>query len=226
MEQSMATENKGSRDVNRMIQATKATDRQNYRKMAGKEKNYYLNSLIALAGLCVLWYFGAHALDKTFVFPYFEDVVEQLVLALTDLHVWRSVMITIRRVLVGVWYATLIGFPLGILMGYSKLVMQTLAPFINSVRQIPITSWIPLAIVWFGLGDGPTIFVIAFTAIFTIILNTVSGVQDISPDYYNAARSMGASSLAVVTDVVLPGCMSGLITGIRIAMGAAWMTVV
>jgi len=112
------------------------------------------------------------------------------------------------------------------LMGYSPFVMRTIAPFINSFRQIPTTSWVPLAIVWFGLGDGPTIFVIMFHAIFTIILNTVAGVQSISKDFYNAARSMGAKTLDLVKDVVLPGSLSGLITGIRISLGAAWMSVV
>lgn len=213
-----------TRDVERMVQSNAMKDRRLIRKMVGK--GYYKYSLIALAILGCAWYFGAHTLDRPFVFPYLEDVLGELFYAVTDLHVLRNIGITFRRVFTGVLYATAIGFPLGMLMGYSPVVKQTIAPFINALRQIPTTSWVPLAIVWFGLGDGPTIFVIGFHAVFSIILNTVASIADISPDYYNAARSMGASPIGVVTDVVLPGSMSGLITGIRIALGAAWMSVV
>ena len=217
-------DDQGSRDVNRMVQSTKMSDRRIFGKMVGK--NYYSTFLIALGLLSTLWYFAAHAVGKPFIFPYFEDVIGQLGHAVTDMYILRSIAITLRRVLTGVLYATIIGFPLGMLMGFSPLVMRTIAPFINAFRQIPTTSWIPLAIVWFGLGDGPTIFVIAFQAIFAIILNTVAGIGDISRDYYNAALSMGAKRVGLLTDVVLPGSMAGLITGIRIALGMAWMSVV
>ncbi len=216
--------NEANRDMDRMLQATKMTDNRNFRNMVGK--GYYFSFFIALLILATIWYFAAHRINKVFIFPYLESVIGELFYACTDLHVLRSLGITLRRVLTGVYYATIIGFPLGMLMGYSPFVMRTIAPFINSFRQIPTTSWVPLAIVWFGLGDGPTIFVIMFHAIFTIILNTVAGVQSISKDFYNAARSMGAKTLDLVKDVVLPGSLSGLITGIRISLGAAWMSVV
>lgn len=213
-----------TRDVERMVQSNAMKDRRLMRKMVGK--GYYSYSLIALLVLGIIWYVAAHAVNKPFVFPYIENVLSELLYAVTDMYVIRNMGITFGRVYKGVLYATAIGFPLGMLMGYSPKFKQTVAPFINAMRQIPTTSWVPLAIVWFGLGDGPTIFVIAFNAVFSIILNTVASIADISPDYYNAARSMGASPVGVVTDVVLPGSMSGLITGIRIALGAAWMSVV
>ena len=112
------------------------------------------------------------------------------------------------------------------LMGFFPKTLQTLSPFINSLRQVPIMAWVPLAIVWFGIGDGPTVFLIAFSGIFTIILNTVAGVQDISRDFYNAARSMGASTLGVLKDVVLPASMPGVLTGVRLAIGLGWMSVI
>lgn len=182
--------------------------------------------LMALATLLAIWFVAAHAVDRPFQFPRLESVLSELGYAFTDLYVWRNLGITFRRVLLGVLYATLIGFPLGMFMGYSKTAMKTISPFIAALRQIPMTSWVPLSIIWFGLGDGPSIFVIALVAVFTIILSTVSGVKDISPEYYNAVRSMGATTAGVIKDVVFPGCISGLITGMRIAFGLAWMTVV
>jgi len=111
-------------------------------------------------------------------------------------------------------------------MGYSPRLLRIISPFMNSMRQVPIMSWVPLTIVWFGIGDGPTIFLIAFSGIFTIILNTIAGVQDISKDFYNAARSMGANTFDIIKDIVLPGALPGVLTGVRLAIGLGWMSVI
>jgi len=97
---------------------------------------------------------------------------------------------------------------------------------VNSVRLIPIMAWVPLTIVWFGLGDGPTIFLICFAGLFPIALSTIAGVQDISTDYYNAARSMGAGPLSIFTHVVVPGSLPSILTGMRIGLGSGWMSVI
>lgn len=188
--------------------------------------SYYGNLAISLACIIAIWYVAAHWVDDAFKFPMIEGILGKMGYALGDMYVWRSVAITMRRVTLGVFWGAVIGFPIGIAMGFSKLVMYTMAPFINSLRQIPTMSWVPLAVVWFGLGDGPTIFIIAFQATFNVLLATVTAVQEISPDYYNAVRSMGARGLAPITDVVFPSSMSGLITGLRVSIGSAWGAVV
>lgn len=207
-----------------MIHATKMKDRRNWRKMGGA--NYDLGVFISLAIICVAWYFGAHAVGNPFTFPYLENVIAELAYSVTDLYVLRNIAITMRRVLTGSLYAFLIGFPIGMFMGYSPRMLQIASPFINSLRQVPIMAWVPLSIVWFGIGDAPTIFMIAFSGIFTIILNTVAGVQDISKDFYNAARSMGANTLDIIKDIVIPGSLPGVLTGVRLAIGMGWMSVI
>ena len=87
-------------------------------------------------------------------------------------------------------------------------------------------SWVPLTIVWFGIGDGPTVFLIGFSSIFPIILNTIQGIRSISKDYYNAARSMGASPLTIFTNVMLPAALPDILTGARIGIGIGWMSVI
>ena len=87
-------------------------------------------------------------------------------------------------------------------------------------------AWVPLSIIWFGLGDGPTVFLIAMSAIFPLAINTIAGVQGIDSNYYNAARSMGASKRDIVRDIVVPGAMPNILTGCRLAMGAGWMSVI
>ncbi len=206
-----------------MTQTTQAGDRNKFYRL-NKGRNYY--TFLALVLLCIAWYFIAHKVNNPFIFPYFENVMKAVWTSITDLYILRNIGITMRRVLTGCLYAFVIGFPLGMIMGYSKAILKTLSPFINSLRQVPIMAWVPLAIVWFGIGDGPTVFLIAFSGLFTIILNTISGVQDISKDYYNAAKSMGASTLSIMKDVVLPGSMPGVITGLRLAIGLGWMSVI
>ena len=142
------------------------------------------------------------------------------------MYVLENLGITMRRVITGSVYAFVIGFPLGMIMGYSPRLLQWMSPFINSLRQVPIMAWVPLAIVWFGIGDGPTLFLIAFSGVFTIILNTIAGVQDISKDFYNAARSMGAGTLSIIKDIVIPGSLPGVLTGLRLAIGLGWMSVI
>lgn len=189
-------------------------------------KKFNPSALILLIFLCALWYVAARIVAKPFVFPYFDAVVGELIYAITDLAVLRNIAITFRRVLLGTFYGALIGIPVGLSMGFSKQAMNMLSPFVNAFRQIPTTAWVPLAIIWFGLGDGPTLFTIALHGVFVLILNTAAGVMDINRDFYNAVRSMGANTLDVIRDVVIPGSLPGVITGFRLALGMGWMTVV
>lgn len=216
--------NRQEQDVKRMVHATKNSDRRNWKRIQGRDFNFY--TPLALLVIGVIWFFWANALDKPFLLPKLQDVGKAVYMALTDLYVLRNLGITMRRVMTGVAYAIVIGLPIGLVMGYSKTLLRALAPFINSLRQVPIMAWVPLSIIWFGLGDGPTIFMIAFSGVFTIILNTISGVQDISKDYYNAARSMGAKITDIAKDIVIPGSLPGVITGIRLAIGMGWMSVI
>lgn len=213
-----------NQQIAQMKAAANNGDRNRWRRMGGKNRNFA--AFIALLIICAIWYATAHYVDKPFLFPYLEDVLKEVGISLTDMYVLRNLGITMRRVLTGSLYAFIIGFPLGMLMGYSPQILKAISPFMNSLRQVPIMAWVPLAIVWFGIGDGPTIFLIAFSGIFTIILNTISGVQDISKDFYHAARSMGASTLGVIKDVVLPGSLPGVMTGLRLAIGLGWMSVI
>ena len=209
-----------------MTTSVRIGDRRNFRRMFGST-TYYLAFGGCLAVILIVWYFAAHKVNYVLTFPYIEDVLARFGEALVDVdYFWRHFLITLVRVLKGVGLAVLIGFPVGMAMGFSPFIMRTLAPYINAVRQIPITAWVPMAIIWFGLGDGPTIFIITFSTVFVVILNVVAAVQDISPDYYNAARSMGASGWGTVTDVVFPSSMAGLVTGLRVSIGSAWGAVV
>lgn len=183
-------------------------------------------TLIVVTILIIVWDIAANRIQNTLLLPYFRETVKEFITAWADPRIMSNLALTLKRVFMGVVYALLIGIPIGLLMGYSKTAMQAISPVINSVRQIPIMAWVPLSIIWFGLGDGPTIFLITMSAVFPLVINTIAGVHGIDPNYYNAARSMGASLPNIIRDIVVPGALPSILTGCRMAMGLGWMSVI
>ena len=184
---------------------------------------YWLAGILALLAV---WQIAAWRIDSLLLLPPPWMAFQALFDIVQDVKVLKDLLVTMQRVVYGFGMAVLIGLPLGFLMGYSKRVMQFIDPLMNTLRTIPIMSWVPLTILWFGLGDGPTIFLIAFNGIFPIILNTIAGVHDISQDYYHAARSMGAGPIGIFRNVVLPGSLPSILTGMRVAIGTGRMSVI
>ncbi len=119
-----------------------------------------------------------------------------------------------------------IAIPLGIAMGWWRWVYNQVSPIIEILRPIPPLAWIPLSILWFGLGDGQNEFIIFLGIFFPILVNTIVGVKNIDPSLIRAARSLGAPQHKVLSRVVLQGAMPQIITGIRIGLGVGWMALV
>jgi NitT/TauT family transport system permease protein len=148
-----------------------------------------LYRLVTIAAVFAVWQLAANHYDSEFMMPSPLKTMLAFPSVVSEPDVINNLLITLKRVLTGFVYAMLIGVPLGFLMGYSKVAMQLFDPLIDSLRQVPIMAWVPLTIVWFGLGDGPTIFLITFSGVFPVIMNTIAGVQNISKDYYNASAA-------------------------------------
>ena len=149
-----------------------------------------------------------------------------MVKSVTDPKIMGNFAITLGRVLKGWVIALFFGIPVGLAMGLSKPFNAAFGGIINALRQIPMMAWVPLTIIWFGIGDGPTLFMIALNGIFQVVLNTAQGVQSVSKDYFNAARSMGANKISVFRHVILPGSLPDMLTGARLAVGGGWMSVI
>ena len=195
-------------------------------KLDKKKKQEIFYRIALLVSIILLWQHTATSLGSELLLPMPKDVVKGFISCFTDSDILTGLFITLGRVLKGFFWALAFGLPLGFMMGFSKTVENVISPVIDSVRQVPIMAWVPLTIVWFGIGDGPTIFLIAFSGVFPIILNTIQGVKAISKDYYNAARSMGASPFVIFKDVILPASMPHILTGSRLAIGTGWMSVI
>ncbi|NMA63792.1 MAG: ABC transporter permease [Syntrophomonadaceae bacterium] len=204
-------------------------DNTRYKVISEEKEKYRIPRLYWLASLGIvaaIWQVAAYYTASELLLPNPYVTLQALIQAICDPEILVNLAITMRRVLTGFAYAALIGIPLGYMMGYSTVAMRMLDPLISSLRQVPIMAWVPLTIVWFGLGDGPTIFLITFAGVFPVILNTIAGVQSISQDYYHAARSMGARPWSILSSIIVPGSLPDILTGLRIALSAGWMSVI
>ncbi len=141
---------------------------------------------------------------------------------LLHLHIVYS----LYRVGFGFALGVLAAIPLGILMGWSKRVREIINPMIEIVRPIPPLAWIPIAILWFGIGIRSAAFIIFLGVFFPVLLNTVSGVMSVNPRLIDAARSLGADRKDIFMKVLIPSSVPSIFTGMRIGIGIGWMTLV
>ncbi len=188
-----------------------------------KEKMY---KYIFLIVLLVVWQIASTKIGVPLLLPTPKSTFTELYLNVTSKQVMTNIAITMYRVLKGWLIAVIIGVPIGMAMGLSKVFEGILGGVVNSLRQIPMMAWVPLSIIWLGIGDGPTLFMIALNGVFQVIMNTSSGVASIDKDYYNAAKSMGASKMSTFVNVVVPASMPHILVGARLAIGAGWMSVI
>jgi ABC-type nitrate/sulfonate/bicarbonate transport system permease component len=133
---------------------------------------------------------------------------------------------SLSRVLVGLALGSGAGIVVGILMGWFKPFSAVVRPIFEVLRPIPPIAWIPLSIVWFGLGESSKYFLIFYSAFCAVTMNAYSGVRSVDPELMGAARMLGASSRQVFFTIVLPSCVPQIFAGLQIAVGTSWATVV
>jgi len=138
----------------------------------------------------------------------------------------RHALESLLRVFYGFGIASALAIPLGIVMGWSKIIRAILTPFVEIVRPVPPLAWIPLAILWFGIGIKSAAFIIFLGAFFPILLNTISGVLMLDVRLIEATKVLGARETDILLKVLAPGALPSLWTGLRIGLGIGWMTVV
>jgi NitT/TauT family transport system permease protein len=134
--------------------------------------------------------------------------------------------ISLWRLVIGLAVAAVIGIPLGLLIGLSRVAERAGGPLIAFLRMISPLSWTPIALALFGIGNQPVIFLIAVAAVWPVLLNTAAGVHAVDAGLLNVARSFHATRLEMLTAVVLPAIRGHVQTGIRLALGVAWIVLV
>jgi len=138
----------------------------------------------------------------------------------------KYVIASLFRVTWGFLLAILVGVPLGLFLGWFKLAAAALNPLIQIFRPISPIAWIPVAILWFGITDVAPVFLIFLASVFPITVSSMAAVQNMQPVYVRATRNFGLGNVALFRKVIFPACLPQILTGLRIALGIAWLVVV
>jgi ABC-type nitrate/sulfonate/bicarbonate transport system permease component len=147
-------------------------------------------------------------------------------LSLYTAEYYTHIFASCARVFVAFALATILGVPLGLFMGWSTKVREYLFPVFEMLRPIPILAWVPLAIIMFSGLETPVIFLAFLASFFVTTLNTMLGVESIDESYFRAAQCLGANDRQIFTNVVIPGAMPFIFTGLQISIGVCWFSLV
>jgi taurine transport system permease protein len=137
----------------------------------------------------------------------------------------ESAITSTRRVLVGFAMASLAAVPLGVIIGTSRVAKAISDPVISLIRPLPSLSWIPLSILWFGIGEEQKYMIVFMGTFASALLYVMEATRRVDPLLIKAARNLGASQAAVMREVVLPGSLPGIISGLKVCLALAWTTV-
>ncbi len=181
--------------------------------------------LLAAAALVVVWHLSV-AWTGTKVFPSPMDVWKGLAELVRKHVLWADIADSLRRVAIGFGSAVLLGIPTGLLLGWYPKANEVVNPALQILRPISPIAWIPLAIIFFGIGDHAAAFLIFLGAFFPIVVSTVGGVASVPSFYRRAGRNFGLSQSQILTRVIFPAALPQILIGLRIALGIAWLVVV
>ena len=184
-----------------------------------------LPPLAVIALLIATWWVVVVATESV-IFPTPLQVLTGALELLEDGTLWEHIGASLFRVGTGFAVAVAIAVPLGLWLGWVQGAYTTLNPIFQILRPISPIAWIPLAILWFGVGDLSPIFLIFISSVFPMIVQTVSGVHTIERRYLWAAQNFGVSRRTLFRRVVIPAVLPQIIVGMRIGLGVAWLVVV
>ena len=184
-----------------------------------------LPALLVIAALLIAWW-GAIVATQSLIFPTPWGVVTGAFELLADGTLWRHIGASLLRVGTGFALAVCIAVPLGLWMGWVRGAYNTLNPIFQMLRPISPIAWIPIAILWFGVGDASPIYLIFISSVFPMIVQTTVGVHTIDKRYLRAAENFGVSRATLFRQVVIPAVLPQVIVGMRIGLGVAWLVVV
>lgn len=189
----------------------------------------WLLGISGLAGLLVLWWLGVK------VFGAADGLSARFSLAATLSSLWEllgrgelylHIAVSLKRIFVGLFLALLVGGPLGLLVGSSRNLEAATTPAFQFLRMISPLSWMPIVVMLMGVGDSPIYFLLAFAAVWPIMLNTAAGVRQLDPRWLQLSQSLSATRWETLRRVIIPGVVGHVLTGVRLAIGILWIVLV
>jgi NitT/TauT family transport system permease protein len=175
--------------------------------------------------LLLLWHYSV-ILSGTKVFPSPRDVEKGMAELLRHHVLWADILDSLRRVAIGFGAAVIAGVPLGLTLGWYPAINQVVNPTMQILRPISPIAWIPVAIIFFGVGDHAAIFLIFLGAVFPIVVSCIDGVSTVPLVFRRAGGNFGLTSPQLLAKVLLPAALPQILIGLRISLGIAWLVVV
>jgi len=200
--------------------------------LTGNKRSLAQHWALGLAGLLVLlalWWLGirlfgdADGLSARFS-P--QATFSSLWELLGRAELYENILVSLKRILIGLLLALLIGVPLGLLIGSSRNLEAATTPAFQFLRMISPLSWMPVVVMLMGVGDQPIYFLLAFAAVWPILLNTVAGVRQLDPRWLQLSRSLSATRWETLSKVIIPGVLGHVLTGVRLSIGILWIVLV
>ncbi len=161
-----------------------------------------------------------------FFFPPFSTVITEFWYLTVSGVLGRNFLSSLIRVLIGFLAGSIAGLFIGIIMGWNNLANKALNPIISLIYPIPALGWLPLLMLWFGIGEILPIAIIFICSFFPILYNTVTGIKNVNKNYIYAARTLGAPDIEIITTVVMPLALPNIFTGLRLEAGMAWRVII
>jgi ABC-type nitrate/sulfonate/bicarbonate transport system permease component len=184
--------------------------------------------LLLPAALLVLWYVFTEIrpLFHPTMLPSPSAVVRMFVRLVANGELWKHIVASLERIFYANLAALGLGVPLGLAMGLYRPFERLLDGLVSLFRPIPPLAWVPLSILWLGIGTLSVVFITFLAAFFAVLINTIAGARSVERLHVRAAMSLGAGRRRMLTHVVLPSVIPYVFTGFRIALGVSWMSIV
>lgn len=194
---------------------------------AFRSTGYFIEYLALIISIISVWTIMSNQGHlNTIILPAPNSILETIVELVADGALFTNMFISVSRVLQGYLLAAFLGISLGILIGLSKHLDRVTELIIQMIKPIPPIAWIPLVILWFGIGESGKVFLIFLGGFFTILINVVDGIHQTDPKLVEVSRSMETPFWKHISLMVIPGAAPNIFTGLRTGLSSCWMCVV
>lgn len=203
-------------------------------KINNKKSNYYLHlttskilSVILPIIILISWFvISKFKVFSSAILPNIGQVIESFSSQLASGQLINDILISFIRVAQGYLIAVILGINLGVLMGINNNINSFFYLTLTSIRQIPMLAWIPLIVLWFGIGETSKIIVIVLAAFFPILINTISGIKSTDFKLIEVGKMYNLSKFKLFTKIYLPSAIPSIFVGLKLGLGISWMAVV
>ncbi len=195
----------------------------NVGRMSLKLLGRFMIILLAIALWQILSIFGVM---KSGIIPSPYEVATALISLFGDGTLVADILISLKRVIFGFLLASILGISIGLALYLNKSLYKLTTPLLEVLRPLPPIAWIPLAILWFGIGDKPAYFLIIIAAFFPIFTNTFEGLKSIKLRYIHVAKNLRAKRFRIIKEILLPAALPHIFTGLKIGLGFSWVALI